>query len=331
MVKLLSDNLKENIIKYAEEGVSIIIISGYVGPSVIQEMSEIFSDVKIVYGMYGIDGINYKLHNSLLKLNKVENLNIYYSITGTHSKAYFLLKNNKIFKCFIGSANLSPNGLERDIFQEILIELDVFDETEMQSYINYIFDNSKLCEDIIVNDTKDTNTKAFLNPLTAIMPLYLVERKTQKKYTPLRSGLNWGNQNGNVSVSENLAMESYIKISANHIDKYPLLFPPIAINRKSNDGKITRKNDPIDIIWDDGYVMRCLLCGKGCIRNGRVYPKQITSTGDGGNSLMGEYIRKRMGLEKRHIITYEDLKRYGRDTIELTYIQEGVYSADFSV
>ena len=38
-----------------------------------------------------------------------------------------------------------------------------------------------------------------------------------------------------------------------------------------------------------------------------------------------------MGLEKRHIITYEDLKRYGRDTIELTYIQEGVYSADFSV
>ena len=177
---------------------------------------------------------------------------------------------------------------------------------------------------------KKTNREKTRNPLSATMPLYLVDKNSMKKYVPLKSGLNWGNQSGNVKKEENGGMESYIKISAGHIDNYPLLFPPLSISRKNDDSKSTRNNDTIDIIWDDGVVMTCLLSGKGTKRNNRFYPKQITSTGEGGNSTLGEYLRKRMNLPERHVITYTDLQTYGRDNIELTYIQEGVYSADFS-
>lgn len=330
MSNLIYKDLKETLFSFANKDTDLLVISGYVSPNVILELSQKYNNVNVIYGMYGIEGINSALHSSLVSLNKMKNINVYYSLYGTHSKAYILIKNNDIKKVLIGSANLSENGLNRQEYQEILMDIDTFDKNQIIEFIYNIYNSSKNCNEITPIIKNTNHKKTYPNTLCAIMPLYLVDAKTKKKYVPLGSGLNWGNQNGHIAKNENAAMESYIKISSDHIDNYPLLFPPISLSRQNTDGKITRKNDSIEIISDDGFIMTCLFSGKGVTRNNRDYPKQITSTGDGGNSKLGEYIRNRMNVPKRHVITYEDLQKYGRDNIKLTYIQEGLYSADFS-
>lgn len=73
------------------------------------------------------------------------------------------------------------------------------------------------------------------------------------------------------------------------------------------------------------------------------YPKQLTSyssniphLSDGtrisAKSILSRYLRKRMGNNNvNQLITYEDLKKYGRDNIELSFIEDGLYYADFSI
>ena len=48
-------------------------------------------------------------------------------------------------------------------------------------------------------------------------------------------------------------------------------------------------------------------------------------------SILGRYLRKRLDVPIDYLITMNDLKRYGRDNVTLSLIEEGVYYADFSV
>ena len=63
--------------------------------------------------------------------------------------------------------------------------------------------------------------------------------------------------------------------------------------------------------------------------NGIKYPKQICSSSS--KKELGIYLRNRLGVSLEHVITAEDLSRYGRKTITLTMVAEGIYEADFSV
>lgn len=327
MTKLIYENLKASILDKSKEFEELLVISGYISPSIIHEISDNFRKLTVIYGMYGLEGISPNVHNALLKLNKKENIEIFYSTIGTHSKSYFFINKGEVKELMIGSANFSSNGLERDKYQEILFHAEKFNEHEIRSYIDYIIDSSVKCDEVNIENKVKKQKK--LNQLTTLMPLYLVNKDTKIKYVPERSGLNWGNQKG-YSRKADLPIESYIRISAKHIDEFPLLFPPIPIEKKSNEGK--GNVDPIELIWDDGVVMKCNLSGRGVKREGRVFPKQITSTSTPlGNSELGKYIRERMGLNPRAIITYDNLKQYGRDNIELTYLQEGTYLANFAV
>ena len=56
-------------------------------------------------------------------------------------------------------------------------------------------------------------------------------------------------------------------------------------------------------IWDDGVVMECLLEGTQDL-DGKRAPKQISTYND--KSILGAYLRKRLGVTSDHIITYED-------------------------
>lgn len=64
-------------------------------------------------------------------------------------------------------------------------------------------------------------------------------------------------------------MEAYIPILTEHLDKYPILFPPYQINRTTSGGKKTRKSDPITVIWDDGEMMTMTFQGSQ-----RAYPSK---------------------------------------------------------
>lgn len=59
------------------------------------------------------------------------------------------------------------------------------------------------------------------------------------------------------------------------------------------------------------------------------FPKNLTSYIH--NNEFGIYVRVRMGIPLGQLILREDLMRYGRDTISVSKIEEGVYFLDFSV
>ncbi|EJL6601074.1 restriction endonuclease PLD domain-containing protein [Vibrio cholerae] len=123
-------------------------------------------------------------------------------------------------------------------------------------------------------------------------------------------GLNWGQNPNNHTTPD----DACLVIRAPEIRANPHLFPPV--------GHIKE----IDVIWDDGTKMTMLLEGTQPI-NGLIYPKQMSVVGD--KSILGKYIRTRIGVPHGQPVTAQDLRNYGRTFISVTQIH-GVYHFNFS-
>ncbi len=79
-----------------------------------------------------------------------------------------------------------------------------------------------------------------------------------------------------------------------------------------------------------------LMEGQQMDENGLIYPKQLSSSPS--KNIIGLYIRKRLGLfnddgsiDTNYCIKKADLIRYGRTSIDISLIGEGIYYMDFSV
>ena len=83
-------------------------------------------------------------------------------------------------------------------------------------------------------------------------------------------------------------------------------------------------DDNIEIIWDDGTYMTAALEGT----QSGVFPKQIVSSPD--KSLLGKYLRNRLGVPSGVAISMIDLLKYGRTNINIWLLSEGIYFFDFS-
>lgn len=307
----------------------LVILSGYVGPSPVQELNKLPVDAKVIYGMYGCDGIGSKLHFALCDLNtRLQNVEIKYSTIPVHSKCYIWRKNKEIVHALIGSANFSTNGLNTP-FKEVLAETTADTFSPLNDYLSKIWDESISCNELSLETIKTkARTSNILNPEIHfdenICKMILYDPRTGE--VPTASGLNWGHAtNSHVSICD-----AYIPIRAEHIQYYPSFFPKKQEFPTIKDvgGRASRHNDAIEMIWDDGYTMKGLLEGS-VSKNGIVYPKQISSFPH--KKELGEYIRKRMGLSPDALITRQMLKAYGRDDIDVTLQGEGIYSFDFSV
>ena len=299
----------------------LAIISGYVGPRPIQRLQELPFRTTVIYGMYGSEGIKNNLHSALLPLNN-DKVSILYSNIPVHSKCYIWKKNRQIVHALIGSANFSTNGLTTP-YREVLAETtkDTFDP--LQLYLNEIINNSISCEaHAIVSTTQQSSNVIPINPEICDMILY--DSRTGE--TQNAAGLNWG-QSINAHVNRN---DAYIAIKKEYIHQYPNLFPPKQTmpTQSTTTGRPQRHNDSVEVIWDDGTTMECLLEGNQ-EENGIVYPKQIASAPS--KAVLGEYIRNRIGVPSGARVTRRDLTRYGRDYISISLQAEGVYYFDFSV
>lgn len=75
--------------------------------------------------------------------------------------------------------------------------------------------------------------------------------------------------------------------------------------------------------------MLCLLEGTQEI-DGFVYPKQISTYND--KSMLGIYLRGRIGVANDHLVTRDDLNNYGREDIDVIYNErENIYYFNFNV
>lgn len=355
---VLVEKLLETLIKNIDTCDEIVIISGYSSPDVIARIAKLGKPTLFYYGMYGAEGITERQLTSFRNLQKeYSNLKIRLVFKHrVHTKAYLFVNNNEIKHAMIGSANFSSNGLMGVKNSEMLVELNDTELIQGSPYLSQLeiyrddIDSISIdCTDSkVITRAKVTPKQSTFrkkgrevfpltgNPHVAIMPFYSIDKG--KKTINKHSGINWGLQSGHVKKSGSYT-EAYIPVTSTLVDNYPIIFPPFSDIRTTTEGKITRRSDPVTVLWDDGVVMQMIFSGtgverptKGNRKQGdpfREYPKQFTSA-DGGGEELGKYLRNRMGVVSKGLITLSDFKKYGRDYITLTYISPGYYEADFS-
>lgn len=320
-----------------DEPDKMIIISGYLGPRPVRELAKLPFPVDVIGGMYPY-GVASGLYGALKKCqDNNPNLNVYFTDFAIHSKIYIWLKKGEIKEVLIGSANFSDSGLRNDL-KESLADMSSRDNHTLLDYYNLILQNSTKTPKILkAVDKADADTRVNINnadinkgALSVELPLYHLEHG--RLCVPAMSGLNWGLADGHTSDGD-----AYVAIPKEVLGAIPDFFEPIDDNyRKKNKGK--RNSEPIEIIWDDGTVMQASMEGVQKME-GVKYPKQISSYSDlprrervgSMKSILGRYLRKRLGVSLQHQITYEDLKKYGRTSITFVKASDGVYQADFSV
>ncbi len=311
-----SENLKNVLFEdfKSKDVDEIIVVSGYVGPMPIQALKEECGNKKatVIYGMFAKDGIQEDLHKSLIKISN-ERIVIRYSKVAVHSKLYLGLREMKIVCAKVGSANFSNSGLYND-GREVLVDVEDPVFPKIKDYYSKVLEQSLSCRDASIvckekkhrsriGDNQNTDQRCLLSLLS-------------NGTVPEKSGLNWGCGNGHVSEGD-----AYIRISCDDIEQYPDMFPP-----KKYLGEST-ENDVVEFIWDDGIVMSGLMEGTQEIDN-VAYPKQISS--NPRKSILGKYLRDRLGVPYNKVVTKEDLDSYGRCDIEIELISDGVYRLDFS-
>lgn len=329
---LFYENLEEIIFHRHEVLNSVdqfIVLSGYVGPEPIRRLETLPFPSRVVYGMYGEQGISAPLHRKLCQLEKdISNTEILYSKLPIHSKCYMWLSNKKIQHALVGSANFSINGLHSD-YREVLAETTFDTFQPLQHYLDFILERSQLCTDDAI---QVKNISLSANKDIADIPhnpdvcqlSFLVHKKTGET-APEGSGINWGF----AKKGHNKPGDAYIAIPTWAIRQYPNIFPPNQQHALvlSPGARASRQNDAIEIIWDDGTTMTGLMEGSMPV-DGISFPKQISSAPDKGT--MGKYLRSRMGLKEDAFVTKEDFNRYGRSTIDISRSGDGVYYMDFS-
>lgn len=284
------------------------------------------------------NGINKTLWETLQKIkNDNNNLNLLFSKTEIHSKAYIWKKEGKIISALIGSANFSSNGLRND-YREILADATRDTFQPLNDYYEFIKKNSTTkpqinkidnINNITLSGDKNKNIKYDLK-YSCEIPLYSINTGDVHE----KGGLNWGLSLGHVAKGD-----AYIALPKKIIQENMDLIKPYDENYISPQGK-KRNSEPVEIIWDDGYIMDASFEGVNNIDD-KKFPKQLSSysaevpylNGEkiSKKSILGRYIRKRINVDINHKITMKDLNKYGRNTITLSLIENGIYYADFSV
>jgi hypothetical protein len=124
-----------------------------------------------------------------------------------------------------------------------------------------------------------------------------------------QAGLNWGFSNGHVSLAD-----AYIALTQRFFNTNPNFFP--------------QQGSTILTEWDDGQIIYCSLEGTQDI-SGVIYPKQISSVND--KSVLGNYLRQRIGVSSTQRITMADLNSYGRIDVSVSHRSGNHYHFDFHV
>lgn len=116
---------------------------------------------------------------------------------------------------------------------------------------------------------------------------------------PLKSGLNWGQRKGREPN------QAYLSIKGD----------------ARKEGFLPEKESTFTLLTDDGKAFDCTVQ-----QDGR---KAVTTTRN--NSILGKYIRQRIGVDDGAFVSADDLKNYGRTHFTLSKIDDETFTLDLSI
>lgn len=296
---------------YPNSATDFLALSGFIGIDPIKGLKELPFNSKVIYGLFK-ENRRAALHKQLISYHSEKN-QIFYPNLACHSKCYLWLRDGTPIKGLIGSANFSSNGLQND-YRESLLEVDQNQLFLIKGYIDVILNSSKICTEIELEE--DTPQEDYDKE---ICNMVLYDPRTGE--TQISHGLNWG-----LAPTSNVRPDdACIPIRVPHIRRYPKLFAPAQPNPEKNDDY---QKEIIEIVFDDDVNLKGRLEGTQPV-DGEKFPKQIASYPH--KDELGKYFRKRLNLESGQRITRNILQEYGRDTVDVSLLEEGVYFIDFSV
>lgn len=295
----------------------LIILSGYVNPWPMNRLNEVIKRDKrikaqVIFGMYGCEGISESLHKALVASAADPRITLSYSTIPIHAKCYLWRRKGRIKYALVGSANFTQPGLTSPL-REVLEEAPTSSFEQLATYLNKITEHTVSPTEAVVSPdprmvlpkrVTRSISKRVRAPSTTMCRLNLFRVIKGVKVVHQKGCLNWGFSKGHVSEGD-----AYIPIPVATAKLYPNWF--------------TR--GPIELVWDDGYVMPCKMEGN---EEKSKFAKQISSTPQ--KKRMGEYFRKRLGVPLDTQITIEHLIKYGRDNVTISQIGDRLFHCDFS-
>lgn len=312
--ELMNKVLLDPIRKGADK---LIIVSGYVSHNMaswhikrINEESLPPIAISLIAGMYPSDGVNVELHEGLKDLVcfSEENYSTFeckyvYQGAPVHSKIYLWMKNGHPIIAYAGSANYTQNGFSK-LQREYVIECD---PSEAYEYYLNVESDSIICNhgeiEEYVRFYKNQKIAEFEHDTKhAYSEKVTLSLLTNRGDVGYGSGINWGIRRNGTRREPN---QAYIPV-------------PVVVARS---GFFPLGKAHFSAITDDNKQL--------ILRIEQANDKALTTPLN--NSLLGEYLRNRIGVVNGAFVTKEDLERYGRTDITFYKIDEEQFFMDFSV
>jgi len=223
-----------------------------------------------------------------------------------HCKLYSWFEDDNPKCGFSGSANYSQNGFfEQNQTNQITLD----NPAEIKSYYLELLQSSLAMPD--VGDVHMDHVRPYppQNIHGSVDPgqiKWIIENKSvqisflaKDGSMPAKSGLNWGQRENRDPNQAYLSL----KLDA----------------RKK--GFLPERGFTFTLLTDDNMSLDCAVQQDG--------QKGVSTTDN--NSILGAYIRKRLGLKSGAFVSAADLKRYGRTDFVLSKINEETFLFDMSV
>ena len=286
------------------------VLSGYASAAMatrhLKKSDEISSDlsrpglsVEVVYGMALKDGVPVSQHRSFVDMASEKykgrfKCNYLVESPPVHAKAFIWCKDGEPIEAYLGSANYTQVAfLGRQV--EVMTCCDA-------GQANELFEVSKTRSLECDHDDVEDSVRLYkhddksVDAIESVNLSFLVRNTGE---TPTTSGINWG-QRGNRNRNEaDLRVRAEIARSG--------FFPPRAVQFTMNT--------------DDGFSMLCVVAQDN--------NKGIHTTES--NAILGEYIRRRLGLYAGEYVNRSHFEDYGRADLTIHKIDDETFYMDFSV
>lgn len=345
---LTFEKIFQNKIKNANK---LIIATGYFGLSTINRFKNQIIDVgmrgecKILIGMAFHGGLKDKQKAALIQLDKELRENnpkngVYISIKPYHGKIYYF-GNKTEFSIYVGSSNFSHESLSSRHECMILVE-DYKIKSGIDTYLTSLLSSefAKNIKDVeIPSQNKNFNNKKLALPLSkfevpksefpdvtkALGVCKIFLRVDQQPNSSLNLFFDKGRKN---PVTQLYTPRPWyeVEITSNKKEQQNEVYPEsIFLNERDSN---SRSGTFTAYAKDNNKYYKFQMSVASA--NGKAI---ATSELSGGRQTLGKFIKGKLERDEHLLfgtrITSDILKEYGKETLDLYKIRDGVYILDF--